>query len=206
MGRKIGGGKGGLLAGKRQPHEPARAVEACNTWLTLGINRTYKAAQAACGVPYDTLMQYQRRYHWRDRAREYDAKILRKRAERRERVMLQGLAVPAVRVSKLKRITASLLTELERGALWLERHRTVGADKRVIIEHQYNAALIDNLRGLLADLAAETGGRNPVKQVEFKGLAFLLSASFDKFPDINNAVYLDANNDTDIHTDKRSEQ
>ncbi len=188
-------GKGGLLTGKRVLGESGRQVRYCNEYLLLpphkrsilALYERCKADPILTDVPARTTLQtWYHRFDWKGRADKHDRAIERKRARAQEQTMLVGLATPARRVRTLKYLSARLLQEFDKGMLWLDRKKTVG-DKEVITEIQYNSALINDIRGLLDDIARETGGRNPTKHVEFKGLAYMLAEHFHHVDNIGDS-------------------
>ncbi len=88
--------------------------------------------------------------------------------ERRQQVMESGLALDFERVDQLKRVGHFLIDQIyEQGEdgtyhnIWLPDVKQIGSGnsaERVDIE-RFNAAIIGELRGVLDDLAKETGGR-----------------------------------------------
>jgi hypothetical protein len=131
-----------------------------------------------------TLKLWSQRFEWQARADAYDAEIERRRqaeqveldrqaAERRREVMQSGLALDFERVERLKRLEALLLLELadvdEQGhpvalkpdSVWAPDVKQIGGGEsaeRVDIV-RFNRAIFETVRGLLDDLAKETGGR-----------------------------------------------
>jgi hypothetical protein len=115
-----------------------------------------------------TLKAWSKRYSWQHRADEYDAELERQKNERRQQVMNDGLALDFERVDKLKQLGHFLLEQIyEQGEdglyhnVWLPDVKQIGSGdsaERVDIE-RFNAAIISELRGVLDDLAKETGGR-----------------------------------------------
>lgn len=117
---------------------------------------------------YGTLKQWSKRCAWQQRADEYDAETERQKNERRREVMDSGLALDFERVNELKRLGHFLLEQIyeqgEEGVyhnVWLPDVKQIGSGEfaeRIDIE-RFNAAIISELRGVLDDLAKETGGR-----------------------------------------------
>jgi hypothetical protein len=166
-----------LLAGQRQKGERLTAVQACNDWLRLGRGRslsklletyTENDQELPPTRSMGTLKGWSSRYHWQDRSEEYDAELERQKNERRQEVMDSGLALDFERTDELKRLAHFLISQIyEQGEngdyhnIWLPDVKQVGAGKdaeRIDIE-RFNAAIISELRGVLDDLAKETGGR-----------------------------------------------
>jgi hypothetical protein len=115
-----------------------------------------------------TLKKWSATWGWDKRAEAYDAELERLKNERRERIMNEGLALDFERTDELKQLAQFLLRQLydqdtagKYYNLWLKDFKQIGAgehSEKVEIE-RFNAALIDQLRGALDDLAKETGGR-----------------------------------------------
>lgn len=91
-------------------------------------------------------------------AAEAEAAVRRRRRE----VLESGLALDFERVDVLKRVAQRLLDEIETGGrLWLQDVKAIGSGEhaeRVDIE-RFNAAEVEQLRGLLDDIAKEMGER-----------------------------------------------
>lgn len=166
-----------LLAGEKQQGESRKAIQACNDWLRLGRGRSLPAlievyTKSAQDIPITrslaTLKKWSSSWEWDKRAEIYDAELERQKNERRERVMNDGLALDFERTDELKQLAQFLLRQLydqdtagKYCNLWLKDFKQIGAGEqaeKVEIE-RFNAALIDQLRGALDDLAKETGGR-----------------------------------------------
>jgi hypothetical protein len=129
-----------------------------------------------------TLKAWSAKYDWVARAELYDAEIERIKNERRREIMESGLALDHERVERLKGLANFLLDEIEKTAppvrvideegneglvdgeryrVWLPDVKQIGSGEtaeRVDIE-RYNSAIFSDLRGILDDLAKETGGR-----------------------------------------------
>lgn len=88
---------------------------------------------------------------------------------RRREVLESGLGLDHERVAALKRLAERLLGELEDDRLWLADAKMLGAGEhgeRYDFE-RFNAAGVEQLRGLLEDIAAEKGER--VRRHEHSG-------------------------------------
>jgi len=115
-----------------------------------------------------TLKSWSTRYEWQERAESYDAELERRKNERRQEIMESGLALDFERTDELKRLAHFLIDQIyeqgENGVyhnVWLPDVKQIGSGKdaeRVDIE-RFNAAIMSELRGVLDDLAKETGGR-----------------------------------------------
>lgn len=173
------------LIGERQKGESKNAVIACNDWLRMGPGRTLRALEqkyrevsrkSAPTQSIGTLNKWSRQYDWQARADLYDAQLeaeknAREAAYRRE-IMESGLAVDHERVAELKQLAELLLGELYtagddgqiefvKDTVWLPDVKQIGGGEhaeRVDIV-RFNASIFEQVRGLLDDLAKETGGR-----------------------------------------------
>jgi len=115
-----------------------------------------------------TLKAWSSRYDWQQRFEIYDAELERQKNERRKQVMESGLALDFERTDELKRLAHFLIDQIyeqgENGSyhnVWLPDVKQIGSGnkvERVDIE-RFNAAIIGELRGVLDDLAKESGGR-----------------------------------------------
>lgn len=131
-----------LLAGERQPHESNRALQACNDYLRMSPRRSLRALahnSSQNQTRFSTLAEWSVKYGWQKRAELYDAQIEAQKNEQRERILSDGLALDYERVVKLKDLAQTLTDEIELNPT--------------------NHELIKQLRGVLDDLAKETGGR-----------------------------------------------
>jgi hypothetical protein len=116
----------------------------------------------------DTLKIWSSRFEWTKRAVEYDAEIEHQKNERRQQVMENGFALDYERTSELKKLAHFLIDQMyEQGEdgdyhnIWLPDVKQIGSGEfaeKVEIE-RFNAAIISELRGVLDDIAKETGGR-----------------------------------------------
>ena len=179
-----------LLAGKRLSNENNRKVMACNDYIRMGAGRSVRKLHKRYQAMRDegtvlpptarlsTLDVWSSSFGWVARAEEYDATIENERREHVKAIMNSGLAAEHERVDLLKKIGDTLVEQLfEEGEggvlhnLWMPDVKQIGSGKnitRVDIE-KYNASLIDNIRGVLDDLAKETGGRVQKKDLTTKG-------------------------------------
>lgn len=173
-----------LAAGERRTGESGSAVVACNDWLRLGPGRKLTTlAQRYMETPENppptrslqTLRTWSKKYVWQDRAAEFDAAEERIKDATRQRVLAEGLALDYERVTRLVRLAEDLEGQIYeelnglRARLWLPDVKQIGSGEfaeRVDIV-RFNAALIEQFRGTLDDIAKETGGR--VKKSEITG-------------------------------------
>jgi hypothetical protein len=162
--------------------ESARARQAWADYLAMGeersldrlLQRYQTGTEPAQATSLTRLKQWSTTFGWQTRlqaiadaaASEAEAAI---RARRRA-ILESGLALDFERVDVLKRVAAQLLDELETGGrLWVRDVKAIGSGEnaeRVDIE-RFNAAEVEQLRGLLDDIAKEKGER--VKKLEHAG-------------------------------------
>lgn len=135
------------------------------------------------------LKRWSAAYDWQERAAAYDAEIDRQKtaavAAARKASLESGLALDHERVEKLKRLAADLEQqifyeapmadgeelegELEKSGLkvkirphlWVRDVKQIGGGEHAseVEVFRYNSALVSDYRGVLDDLAKETGGR-----------------------------------------------
>lgn len=170
-----------LLAGEQNTGESRKAIIACNDYLRMGPGRSlakllehYQLQQRyltdAKTPPtkrLKTLKDWSAGYGWQERAALYDAENERQKTEYARQIMQTGLALAHERAERLKDMAALLETEIltrKDGHLvnvWLPDVKQVGSGEfaeRVDLV-RFNHQLIEQWRGLLDDLARETGGR-----------------------------------------------
>ena len=158
-----------LEKGRREPGKVNRALRA---YLLLGQARSLAALQTGLAaqnrlVSLRQLRAWCKSYAWDERARHYDELCSQRegqeRAERRWRVLQEGLSTSLERVDELKERYAALKKDLLREErVWLvevKYQRMEDGHFERVENLRFNAALIAQARGLLADLARETGGR-----------------------------------------------
>ena len=165
-----------LLSGGRQKGESAKATQACNDYLRMGPGRSLAdlarqyadTRQNAPTFSIHTLKAWSVRYEWQKRTTEYDAQLEAAKNERAREIMQSGLSLTHERVDKLKTLADFLDGQIfEQGEddeyhnVWLPDVKQIGAGEyaeRVDIE-RFNSAIFEQYRGVLDDLAKETGGR-----------------------------------------------
>ena len=165
-----------LLAGELKAGESSKAIQACNDWLRLGPGRTLTGLlekyrdtpENAATSSLNTLQAWSKGFDWMSRGKLYDKELERQKNERRREILESGLALDFERVTELKNIALVLKAQFyhrdESGrfdSLWLKDVKQVGTGEsaRVVNIERFNAPLISELRGILDDLAKETGGR-----------------------------------------------
>jgi hypothetical protein len=159
-----------LLAGVRNEYETDTEVMACNDYLRMGVSRSiaglarqYKRESNGTGhLSANTLYHASWDYGWANRAAMYDAKIDIEKTKIANEILHSGLADPLARVKNLKRMAELLAEEIARpGRLYLRDIKQVGTGKYAheVEVIRFNGALVEQYRGLLEDIAKETGGR-----------------------------------------------
>lgn len=169
------------LTGERQGKETNKAIMACNDYLRMGPGRSLQKLHRKY-IEYTlenpptkhlrVLARWSTNFGWQSRATLYDSEVEEHKtqeAKKRQKQALEtGLSLDYERIITLKELSAFLLGQLyeegETGTLhrlWLPDVKQIGSGEfaqRVDIE-RFNAPLISEIRGLLDDLAKETGGR-----------------------------------------------
>jgi hypothetical protein len=186
----------GLLWNPDDPGQPAhleggqremRPANLClRDYLDLGAGRTPAAllaqyvAQPPPGRALPTPRQisgWMRRYAWEQRACRFDElRSQRERAElatRRREMLERGVAQTHERVAELKQAYALLKKYLQREDLVWQvevKYMRVEDGRYERVENlRFNAALFNQARALLADLARETGGRVLKTEISLPG-------------------------------------
>lgn len=163
-----------LLIGEQQKGETHKAVLACNDYLRMGPGRSLAkqiekyteswpdSDQEPPTTRLNTLKNWSTKFNWVERSQQYDAMIEEQKNERRKEIMESGLALDFERVFELKKLSQRLLEYFENNDIWIDVPMKIGAGKNARIElvTTYNSQMIYDLRGLLDDLAKETGGRD----------------------------------------------
>jgi len=177
--------------------ESPRANSALRDYLQSAAPRSLDALLAgylhAAHAParsLKTLKAWAVRFEWQARAAFHDQLQVqnaeRAEAERLTLSMHSGMAVPAERVESLKQLYDDLL-DYQKSLLKIWRmdlepvEAEPGARPRV---PRFSTALIIQLRGILDDLARETGGRAPRKFREAAPNEDISNAQAEHAPDL----------------------
>jgi len=174
------------LVGERHDNESKKAVLCCNDYLRMGpgrslakLHRKYTEPSRIKEPPTTSLRwmkEWSRRFDWQDRAAEWDAGAEERKNRAYRQAMETGLALDYERVDELKKLANFLIVQIyERGPdgeyynVWVPDVKSVGSGDYVEIVdiERFNSAIFSQLRGVLDDLAQETGGR--VKKQEITG-------------------------------------
>lgn len=188
-----------LITGQRHDNESDKAVIACNDYLRMGAGRSlqnlvdqYKngigSGSDRDGKPptkrATTLREWSANFSWQDRAKAYDAQLEQEKndalAARRREVFEEGLALDFERVIKLKDLAKDLEDQIKevdedhphkRPNVWVRDVKQIGGGEfaQEVEIYRYNSALISDYRGVLDDLAKETGGRKQKQEHVHKG-------------------------------------
>jgi len=138
------------------------------------LQRYRTGTKAAPATDLTRLKLWSRTFGWQARLQEIADRAAAEAetalAARRREAWETGLAQSFERVEALKRLADQLLDEVEhQGRLWVRDVKSIGSGEnaeRVDIE-RFNAAEVEQLRGLLDDIAKEKGER--VKKLEHAG-------------------------------------
>lgn len=140
------------------------------------LHARYRAATTA--VPtrrIGTLKCWSGMFDWQDRlkaiADDQVAAAVAAEAARIREIMASGFAQPHERVAVLKELASTLLDDLRaEDKRWLRDIKGIGAgDNWTQVDVvRFNAAELEQLRGLLDDIAKETGGRPKTVRVDIE--------------------------------------
>lgn len=163
------------ISSEGYPETPA-AHQALLDYLRLGSGRNfptllrrYQNQETAPTHSHGSLRRWSLRYAWPARASAYDElEDERQQSEvraHREAILQRGLALEFERIEHLTALFDKLnALAANEEAFWIRNVRLLsmpdGSVERVEMR-RFNGALIRNLRGLLEDIASETGGRAP---------------------------------------------
>ena len=170
-----------------------KAYSAFGDYCQMGVSRSlrklhehYKGqirSGSGTNIPtqyLSTLSRWSSRNSWQERVEEYDLAMRTISQESLEKEVFDGAAKPANRIHKLKKLTEDIgrmiyATDDEfeadhpghRPFLWLKESKIIGSGvaAREITNYRYNSAIIGDFRGLLDDLARETGGRKQLVDI-----------------------------------------
>jgi hypothetical protein len=161
----------GLALGSDGLPESSHANAAAREYLRAGSNRSleglltrYCSAARAPTRSLRTLRRWAVTYDWAGRAAAWDdiqRQVAEASEEERHRQSLQsGLALAAERVDNLKLLYADLFSYYQQVmAAWREDLQPGSLEPARPAVPRFNTGIFIQLRGLLDDLASETGGR-----------------------------------------------
>ena len=143
----------------RPPEYSPEQIDAMLGWLAEGLTEGEINNRAAEFTPA-FKMSPQLLYHYR-KTREIDVSALRE--EKEFEALRTGLSIKANRLQALYRLAKRLEDDIElRKRLWLDRTKSIVVGPmqwEKITEKEFINNLVRELRGVYADIAAETGGR-----------------------------------------------
>jgi viroplasmin and RNaseH domain-containing protein len=111
-------------------------------------------------------------YYYR-RSREVDLNKIRE--EKEFDALRTGLSIKTNRLKALYKLANKLESDIEKGKLWLARTKSILVQRNMyekISEIEFIGNLVKELRGVYADIAAETGGRIMKADITSKGKEF----------------------------------
>lgn len=159
------------LVGERQPNETDKAVLACNDYLRMGASRSLEklheryqtgiesGSETSPTKRLNTMREWSRSFGWVERASTYDAVQDEAKTAEIHRLRTEGLAADYERIRQLGRIWKALDFEFADGnGLWYKDIKMSAKGDTVDVD-VFNAALLTQMRGVLDDLAKESGGR-----------------------------------------------
>lgn len=142
-----------------------RQKEALLSWIAEGLE-TDEINERAADFAQPFSVTRRQVHHYRE-ARAVDLAAIQQAGE--YDALTAGLALKEERVKKLQQLAALMERDLFGGSLWLDQVKMIGSGliaKEVDYE-EFNASEVQQYRGVLDDIAKETGGRKT--QVEHSG-------------------------------------
>jgi len=168
------------------------------SWIAEGLSSGEIETKAAAFKPPFSVSRSQVDYYRKTRATDYKALS----AISEKTAITEGFAIKEHRVYKLSLLAALLEKDLFGGILWTNEVKGIGgAENFEVIEYeQFNKAEVDAYRGVLEDIAAETGGRTKNVDVTSGGKSLVMDYkifNIDELTRIKNGesestVYADA--------------
>lgn len=161
--------------------ETKRANAAFADYALLGAARSYRSLLARYKSQveqpptrsWNTLTAWASKFEWVERAERFDALQLQRAQQayeaRRKEYMETGLALAHERVQRLVSIYERLYEDFqEDDNLWMPDQKGIGSAEnfQVVDIIHFNTQLIDQLRGVLDDIAHEVGGRVKVEKID----------------------------------------
>lgn len=181
--------------------ESPKARQAWADYVALGPGRSLEAlveryqtekgsGRSVPSVRLATLADWSRSFGWQARLQaQADRAAAEAEAEQRRyirSIMEEGFGLAHERVRLLKELADKLRGELlDGGRLWVEDVKGIGQGERwqtVPIE-RFNSAEVEQLRGILDDIAKETGGRPKTVKVDIEAKVRLMARSLGLDPD-----------------------
>jgi len=144
--------------------------EALLRWIAEGLLSDEINARAAnFEEPFKVTRQNVDQYR---KSRAVEIEDLRKKSE--HEALNQGLAIVANRVMKLQQLAKVIELDIlsgDRDAIWLPQVKSIGngLNAREVEYEEFNRSEFETYRGLLDDIAKETGGRIQKADVDNSG-------------------------------------
>lgn len=131
--------------------------EATLAWIAEGLQTDEINDRAASFEPPFSVLRQQVDYYRKTRKQDINAI----KSVDELHALTTGLALKGNRVAKLQQLAALMERDLFGGFLWTEEVKGVGSgDIAQIVDYEeFNAAEVTQYRGVLDDIAKETGGR-----------------------------------------------
>jgi hypothetical protein len=162
----------------RRDGEPTRWYQRFSAFRLAGpgrsLNRVYndERVMKGCKESHQASGKWReiaKAWQWVDRAQAWDKYLLdmanRQKEAERMAVLADGFGLDHLRVEALKKLAQQLEQwTQENDKVWLPDVKSIGMGKDAerIDLVRFNAALIEQFRGLLSDIADETGGRQRI--------------------------------------------
>ena len=127
------------------------------TWVAEGLQTDEINALASSFKPRFEVSRQQVDYYRKTRKQDIAAIL----SVSETNALIEGYALKETRVYKLSVLAALLERDLLGGFIWLDQVKGVGsgAIAEIVDYEEFNAAEIAQFRGILDDIAKETGGR-----------------------------------------------
>lgn len=136
--------------------------EAVLKWVAEGLQSDEINQRAGEFIPPFDVSRQQVDYF--RKTRNADIKAIKAVSEKN--ALVEGYALKETRVYKLSVLAALMEKDLFGGFLWTDQVKGVGSgDIAEIVEYEeFNAAEVTQYRGVLDDIAKETGGRKTISE------------------------------------------
>jgi hypothetical protein len=134
------------------------------TWVAEGLQTDEINERAAMFKPSFVVSRQQVDYY--RKTRKQDIAVISAISEKN--ALIEGYALKETRVYKLSILAALLERDLLNGFIWLDQVKGVGSGPiaEIVDYEEFNTAEIAQFRGILDDIAKETGGRE--KNIDIK--------------------------------------
>ena len=134
------------------------------TWVAEGLQTDEINERASMFKPSFVVSRQQVDYY--RKTRKQDIAVISAISEKN--ALIEGYALKETRVYKLSILAALLERDLLNGFIWLDQVKGVGSGPiaEIVDYEEFNTAEIAQFRGILDDIAKETGGRE--KNIDIK--------------------------------------